>query len=92
MITQEPLPSKQPEDPNPAVSQFDLFPERVTVDRVDARAAAGTRSTVKAIFVVKYERQPGRHQVFHDKHGWYCADHGPACAAVGEARRVTIDD
>jgi len=41
---------------------------------------------MKAIYVVQFERRPGRHQVFHDRHGWYCAEHGPACAAVQAAR------
>jgi hypothetical protein len=41
---------------------------------------------VKAIFLVQFERQPGKHQVFHDRHGWYCADHGPKCAAVEVAK------
>jgi len=68
------------------VNQLDLFPERVTVEAVDARTAAGGRSHVKAIYVVEFERRPGRHQVFHDRHGWYCAEHGPACAAVQAAR------
>ena len=44
------------------VSQFDLFPERVTVEPVDARSAAGERSHVKAMFVVQFERKPGKHQ------------------------------
>jgi hypothetical protein len=68
------------------VNQLDLFPESVTVDRVDARAVAGDRSNVKAIFIVQFERRPGRHQVFHDRHGWYCAEHGPTCPAVHAAR------
>jgi hypothetical protein len=68
------------------VNQLDLFPERVTVEAVDARAAAGDRSKVKAIFVVQFERRPGKHQVFHDRHGWYCADHGPTCPAVRAAK------
>ena len=80
------LPSRQPVAPTSSVNQFDLFPERVTVDRVDARTAAGERSHVKAIFVVQYERQKGRHQVFHDRHGWYCAEHGPSCPAIEAAR------
>jgi hypothetical protein len=69
------------------LSQFDLFPERVTVEAVDARSAAGERSKVKAIFVVQFERKPGKHQVFHDRHGWYCADHGADCPAVEVAKR-----
>ena len=90
-MAREPLPSRQPADQNSAVSQFDLFPERVTVNRIDARATAGERSNVKAIFVVEFEFRPGHHQVFHDRHGWYCAEHGPSCPAV-QAARLTIDD
>lgn len=69
-----------------SVNQLDLFPERVTVEAVDARSAAGDQSKVKAIFVVQFERRPGKHQVFHDRHGWYCADHGPKCPAVQAAK------
>ena len=72
------------------MNQLDLFPERVIVERVDARAAAGERSKVKAIFVVQFERRPGKHQVFYDRHGWYCADHGPACPAVHAAKAARI--
>ena len=68
------------------MNQLDLFQERVTVEPVDARAAAGERSNVKAIYVVEFEWKPGRHQVFHDRHGWYCAEHGPACPAVHAAQ------
>ncbi|HEX9564793.1 MAG TPA: hypothetical protein VF981_12505 [Gemmatimonadaceae bacterium] len=69
------------------MDQFDLFPETVTVQRVDTRAAAGERSRVRALFVVRFERDPAAHQVFHDRHGWYCAEHGPGCRAVGAARK-----
>jgi len=72
------------------VNQLDLFPEHVTVEAVDARAAAGDRSNVKAIFVIQFERRPGKHQVFHDRHGWYCADHGTDCPAVEAARRFRV--
>ena len=68
------------------MNQLDLFPERVTVEAVDARTAAGGRSHVKAIYVVQFERRPGRHQVFHDRHGWYCETHGPGCVAVVYAK------
>ena len=69
------------------MTQFDLFPERVTVERVDARSSSRERSRVKAIFVVQFERQPGRHQVFHDQHGWYCAEHGQKCPSVDAAKQ-----
>ena len=45
-MAREPLPSRQPADQNSAVSQFDLFPERVTVNRIDARATVGERCAV----------------------------------------------
>lgn len=73
-------------NPPAPVNQLDLFPERVTVERVSPRSSTG-KSSVKAIFVVQFERKPGRHQVFHDRHGWYCAEHGPNCPAVTAAQR-----
>jgi hypothetical protein len=69
-----------------SLSQLDFFPERVSVETVDPRSAAGGRSRVKAIYVVQFERRPGKHQVFHDHHGWYCAEHGKACPAVQAAK------
>lgn len=70
-------------------AQFDLWPPRVFVDELDARAIAGANTRVAAMYKVRYEREAGVHQVFFDQHGWYCADHGPACKAVREvtARR-----
>jgi len=64
--------------------QFDLWPARVFVEAVDARAAAGPNTRVQAMYKVQFEREPGVHQVFFDQHGWYCADHGPLCKAVRE--------
>ncbi|GMV08649.1 MAG TPA: hypothetical protein PKC83_09475 [Gemmatimonadaceae bacterium] len=62
--------------------QFDLWPQRVFVDELDARAVVGANTRVAALYKVRYEREPGVHQVFLDQHGWYCADHGPSCKAV----------
>ena len=70
------------------MDQLDLFPERIIVERIAARATAGEASRVKALFVVRYEREGTPHQVFHDRHGWYCADHGPLCRAVAAARKA----
>lgn len=67
------------------MDQFDLFPERVSVERM-AAAAAGTQSRVQDLFVVRYEREKAAHQVFHDRHGWYCAEHGRDCRAVAAAQ------
>ncbi|MBK6304339.1 MAG: hypothetical protein IPF47_00965 [Gemmatimonadetes bacterium] len=57
-----------------------------------ARAIAGERTRVQAMYKVRYERDGGIHQVFLDHHGWYCAEHGPACSAVREvtARREGV--
>jgi len=70
-------------------SQFDFWPQRIFVEELDARAIAGERTRVQAMYKVRYERDGGIHQVFLDHHGWYCAEHGPACSAVREvtARR-----
>ncbi|HEX4933412.1 MAG TPA: hypothetical protein VFV33_09550 [Gemmatimonadaceae bacterium] len=72
--------------------QFDLWPQRILVEELDAKAIAGERTRVRAMFKVRYEREGGVHQVFLDHHGWYCAEHGPACAAVREvtARRGDV--
>ena len=65
-------------------SQFDLFPQGVQVQQLDPKRAVGTGTRVEEMFTVKYERERVVHQVFLDKHGWYCAEHGPACPAVRE--------
>lgn len=64
--------------------QFDLFPERITIEELDPKAAAGASTRVEAMFRVRYERERAPHQVFFDQYGWYCADHGPECRAVRE--------
>ncbi len=64
--------------------QFDLWPQRVFVEELDARDIAGANTRVSAMYKVRYEREEGVHQVFFDQHGWYCADHGPVCKAVRE--------
>ncbi|MEP7344861.1 MAG: hypothetical protein ABI877_06335 [Gemmatimonadaceae bacterium] len=70
--------------PASSPQQFDLFPQRVQVQRLDPKSAVGTSTRVEKMFTVKYEREPTVHQVFLDKHGWYCAEHGPGCVAVRE--------
>lgn len=72
-------------------AQFDLWPQRVFVDELDARAMAGANTRVSAMYKVRYERERGVHQVFFDHHGWYCADHGPACKAVREVTACHTD-
>ena len=78
------MPAIRPGDP-----QFDLWPQRIFVDELDAKAVAGANTRVRALFTVRYERERGVHQVFFDQHGRYCAEHGPGCKAVRDvtARR-----
>jgi hypothetical protein len=67
--------------------QLDLFPERIYVERLDPREAIGGQTRVRALYAVRFEREDAPHQIFLDRHGWYCADHGPRCRAVREVTR-----
>ena len=64
--------------------QFDLFPERVSIETVDPTSAAGARTRLIGMYIVKFEREKTFHQVFVDHHGVYCGDHGRECRAVPE--------
>lgn len=64
--------------------QFDLFPEGVSIEERDPRLVAGAGTRLTSMFIVKFERENGVHQVFVDHHGTYCADHGRECRAVAE--------
>jgi len=66
------------------VVQFDLFPERVSIERLDPRSVAGTQTRLAGMYVVRFERESVVHQVFVDHHGMYCGDHGRTCRAVRE--------
>lgn len=66
--------------------QFDLFPVKPLIERLDARAIVGPRSAVEHLVRVRYRPNDAPHLVFHDRHGWYCEEHGPACRAVELAR------
>lgn len=69
--------------------QFDLFPESVSVEQLDPKAVAGSQTRIVSMFVVRFERESGVHQVFVDNHGTYCADHGRDCRAVPEVVRFS---
>lgn len=69
--------------------QFDLFPEHVSVEPLDPKAVAGSQTRIVSMFVVRFEREGGVHQVFVDNHGTYCADHGRDCRAVPEVVRFS---
>lgn len=55
------------------------------MEALDPKVVAGAATRVEALFRVRYEREPGVHQVFFDQYGWYCAEHGTDCRAVHEA-------
>lgn len=71
------------------VPQLELFPERVVVEKLDPRAAAGDRTTVKSLHRVRIGDDVRWHRVFSDRHGTYCDEHGPHCRAVREVLATT---
>lgn len=69
-----------------ASSQLDLFPVAPVVDVLDPRSVVGARTGVEHLVRVRSRPNDAPHLVFHDRHGWYCEDHGPQCLAVKLAR------
>lgn len=69
-----------------APAQLDLFPVKPVVDVLDPRAVVGPRTGVEHLVRVRLRPNDAPHLVFHDRHGWYCEAHGPACHAVTLAR------
>ncbi len=67
------------------IVQLEIFPEARHIEAVDPRIAIGPDTRVSALFRVRYGEAPQVHQVYHDRHGWYCAEHGPRCSAVSDA-------
>jgi hypothetical protein len=65
--------------------QLEIFPEARHIDVVDPRVAIGPDTRVSALVRVRYGDAPQVHLVYHDRHGWYCAEHGPRCGAVSDA-------
>jgi len=65
--------------------QLEFFPEKRYVDAVDPRVAIGPDTRVAELFHVRYGETRQIHQIYHDRHGWYCAEHGPRCSAVSDA-------
>ena len=74
------------------VSQFDMFPEKPEVVRLNPRSVAGDRTSVVEIVRVRMRSVEPPHLVFHDKHGWYCETHGVHCAAVTLAKELVERD
>lgn len=73
---------------NERPAQLEMFPEARHVEAVDPRQVIGPETRVAALYRVRYGDRPQVHQVYHDRHGWYCAEHGPRCAAVSDAAEV----
>lgn len=69
--------------------QLELFPEATVVEALDAARVAGARTRVAGVWRVRYPTEPTAHRVFHDRHGWYCEQHGRECRAVRAARAGT---
>jgi hypothetical protein len=63
-----------------------MFPTRREIVAVDPREVIGPRTRVERVIRVRYEDERIMHQVLVDRHGWYCADHGPTCVSVAHAR------
>ncbi len=67
------------------ILQLEIFPEVRHIEALDPRVAIGPDTRVDALFRVRYGEARQVHQVYRDRHGWYCAEHGPACTAVSDA-------
>jgi hypothetical protein len=70
----------------PPPPQLEMFPESVLVEPLDPQRVSGARTRVRGVWRVRYETEPRAHRVWHDRHGWYCEEHGPHCRAVGAVR------
>ena len=66
--------------------QLDLFPVAPVIDILDPLAIVGVRTGVEHLVRVRPRPNDAPHMVFHDRHGWYCEQHGAACGAVKLAR------
>ena len=66
--------------------QLELFPESVLIEALDARRVGGARTRVRGVWRVRFDSEPRAHRVYHDRHGWYCEDHGLACRAAHAVR------
>ena len=65
--------------------QLEFFPEIRHVEAIDPRLAIGRETRVKALYRVRYGESQQVHEVYHDRHGWYCAKHKPKCPAMSNA-------
>lgn len=65
--------------------QLDMFPIPREIESLDPRAVIGPSTRVAALYLVRYGDAARVHQVYRDRHGWYCGEHGPQCMAVADA-------
>jgi len=82
---------RRPPPPPPVVdraaAQLDLFPEPLHIEPLDPRRVGGAKTRVEGVYLVRRSPATATHRVFHDRHGWYCEEHGAGCPLVAEARR-----
>jgi hypothetical protein len=68
--------------------QLEISPDPRHIEALDPRVAIGPDTRVSALYRVRYGNASQVHQVYHDRHGWYCAEHGPMCSAVFDATQA----
>jgi hypothetical protein len=67
-------------------AQLELFATPLQILALDPRRAGGALTRVRDAFLVRYGTEAKGHRVFHDRHGWYCDEHGAACRSVTDVR------
>ena len=70
----------------PSEDQFDLFPARPEIEPLDPAVVVAAGPNVKGIWRVRLGHARELHMVYHDRHGWYCEEHGRDCVAVRTVR------
>lgn len=68
--------------------QLEFFPINAAITALDPRAVLGASTRVTGIWRVEFAGERRPHLVYHDRHGWYCEEHGPTCRAVGRVRET----
>ena len=66
--------------------QLEFFPIAVTITPLDPREVLGASTRVRGVWKVEYPGERRPHLVYHDRHGWYCEEHGPGCRSVTRVR------
>jgi hypothetical protein len=79
------IPAPRPEPP-----QLELFPEPVLIEALEPQRVGGSRTRVLGVWRVRYGSEPRGHRVFHDRHGWYCEEHGAECRAARTAQGAEV--